>query len=50
MNEIEIKNTMSKIFFSIFEKDVSLEIDEVFNKYAFDINLPVKVKDSMNGM
>ena len=49
MNEIEIKNTMSKIFFSIFEKDISLEIDGVFNKYAFDINLPVKVKDSMTG-
>ena len=49
MNNTEIKDTMSKIFYSIFEKDISLEVDEIYKKYAFDINLPVQVKDSMTG-
>ncbi len=49
MDKQSIRDTISKIFNSVFEKNVSLEIDEVFNKFAFDINLPVKVKDSLTG-
>ena len=49
MNDEFVKETISKIFYSVFEKEVNLKIDDVFNKYAFDVNLPVKVKDSLTG-
>ena len=49
MNKQFIQDNITKIFYSVFEKDVKLDISKVFNKFAFDINLPVKVKDSLTG-
>lgn len=46
MNETKTLEIINKIFSNIFQKDNNLTIEEIKNKFAFDINLPKKVQDS----
>lgn len=46
MSEQETLKIINKIFINIFEKDNNYTLDEILEKYAFDIKLPKKVNDS----
>lgn len=47
MNEKETKQLIEKIFYSIFNQKVTYTIKQLKEKFAFDIKLPVEVKDSI---
>lgn len=49
MTEIETKEVINKIFKAIFDKDSPYSLDEVKNKFAFDVRLPIAVRDSTTG-
>lgn len=49
MNDKETLEVINKIFNNIFEKDNKLSLEEILNKFAFDINLPKKVYDTKTG-
>lgn len=49
MNEKQAKTIIDKTFKMIFNKELSLNIDEFISKFAFDIKLPRKVIDSTTG-
>lgn len=49
MNEEIIKETINKIFKNVFDCDNPFTLDEILNKFAFDIKLPQEVKDSVSG-
>lgn len=46
MSDKETKEVINKIFNNVFDKDNNFSIEEVLDKYAFDISLPKKVYDS----
>lgn len=47
MNNKEALSNIDKIFRNIFGKNNPFTLDEILNKFAFDIKLPQKVYDSM---
>ena len=47
MNEEMVLVTINKIFKNIFNLPNNLSIEEILNKFAFDIKLPKKVYDSI---
>lgn len=49
MKEKELSEIVNKIFQAVFNKDSNFEIDELKNKFAFDIKLPLEVTDSITG-
>ncbi len=49
MTEKEAKNNVNKIFKIIFNTNTNLNLEELKNKYAFDIKLPKEVNDSKTG-
>lgn len=49
MKENELKEIVNKIFQAIFNKDNTLEIEDLKKKFAFDIKLPLEVSDSITG-
>lgn len=49
MKDKETLNVINNIFKMIFNKDCLWTIDEVLEKLAFDIKLPVEVQDSTTG-
>lgn len=46
MNEIKTLEIVNKIFKSIFDKENPYSLDEILEKFAFDIKLPKEVRDS----
>ena len=49
MNDIEALDVASKIFFNIFERENPYSLEQILEKFAFDVKLPVEVKDSLTG-
>ena len=49
MNRVEVEKEISKIFFNIFGKENPFTIQEIEEKFAFDVKLPKQVKDSVTG-
>lgn len=49
MTEIEVKETLDKIFSNVFDCKNPFTIEEVLNKFAFDVKLPQQVNDSITG-
>jgi hypothetical protein len=49
MNEKECLEIINKIFNSVFSCDNKFNINEILEKYAFDIKLPKRVNDSFTG-
>ena len=49
MNDKQCKQVLDEIFIGIFEKKCLLSIDEVLSEFAFDIKLPNKVIDAVDG-
>lgn len=49
MNKEEVKETISTIIYNIFEKRTEISINEILEKFAFDVKLPKPVKDSLTG-
>lgn len=49
MNKKEALEVASKIFFNIFERENPFTLDEILDKFAFDVKLPKQVKDSLTG-
>lgn len=49
MKEKELEKIVNKIFQAVFNKDSNFEIDELKDKFAFDIKLPLEVTDSITG-
>lgn len=49
MTEEKTLETIQKIFSIIFTKDVSFSLEEILEKFAFDVKLPKKVTDSTTG-
>lgn len=49
MKEKELEKIVNKIFQAVFNKDCNFEIDELKDKFAFDIKLPLEVTDSITG-
>ena len=49
MTEIETKEVINKIFKEIFDKESSYSVEEIKNKFAFDVRLPIIVRDSITG-
>lgn len=47
MNDLEAERVVNKIMNAVFKKDNSLTLEELKEKYAFDIKLPYPVKDSI---
>lgn len=46
MNDIKALEIVNKIFKSVFDKDNNYSLDELLEKFAFDIKLPKQVNDS----
>ena len=49
MNDKQCKQVLDEIFMSIFEQKCFLTLDQVLSEFAFDIRLPNKVIDSVDG-
>ena len=49
MDDKQCKDIINEIFFEIFEEKCQLGIEEVLSEFAFDIKLPNKVIDSVDG-
>lgn len=49
MNRKETEEVINKTFLSIFGKQSQFTIEEILNKFAFDVKLPKQVKDSVTG-
>lgn len=49
MNQTQIKTTANKIFQAVFQRDNPYNLDELKQKFAFDVVLPVVVTDSTTG-
>ena len=49
MNDKQCKKVLDEIFMNIFEQNCLLSIDEVLSEFAFDIKLPNKVTDAVDG-
>jgi len=49
MTEIETKDVINKTFKEIFDKESPYSVEEIKNKFAFDVRLPVMVRDSITG-
>ena len=49
MNDKQCKQDLDEIFMSIFEQKCFLTLDQVLSEFAFDIRLPNKVIDSVDG-
>ncbi len=47
MTEIETQAVINKIFKEIFDKENPYNLEEIKNKFAFDIKLPIMVYDSL---
>lgn len=47
MSDKESLEIIDKIFNNVFDKNNNSNLDEILNKYAFDIRLPKKVYDSV---
>ncbi len=46
MDDVEVLKIVNKIFKSVFDRECSFSLDELLEKFAFDINLPKEVRDS----
>ncbi len=49
MSEIETKEATNKIFKGVFGCSSPYSVEEIKNKFAFDIRLPIAVRDSLTG-
>ena len=49
MNEKQTKQVLNQIFMEIFEQNCLLDIEQVLSEFAFDIKLPNKVIDAVDG-
>lgn len=46
MNEKEVKEIINKIFTSVFNRENEYSLEQILEKFAFDIKLPKEVYDS----
>lgn len=49
MNKEESLKVVSKIFYNVFQRENPFTLDKIEEKFAFDVKLPKKVKDSLTG-
>ena len=49
MNDKQCKQILNEIFMEIFEKECPLNIEQVLSEFAFDLRLPNKVLDAVDG-
>ena len=49
MNERITKEIVDKIFANVFNCENPFTVQEIFEKFAYDLNLPKEVKDSVTG-
>ncbi len=49
MNDKQCKKVLDEIFMGIFEESCNLNIEEVLSEFAFDVKLPNKVIDAVDG-
>ena len=49
MNDKQIKQILDEIFIEIFEQKCLLNIEQILSEFAFDIRLPNKVIDAVDG-
>ena len=49
MNKKETLEVANQVFYNIFERENPYTIDEIEEKFAFDVKLPKQVKDSLTG-
>lgn len=49
MSDKEALEIINKIFTNVFEKDNEFTLEEILEKFAFDIRLPKKVNDTTTG-
>ena len=49
MKKNEAEKVASEIFFNIFQKENPYTLEEILEKFAFDVKLPKQVKDSLTG-
>ncbi len=47
MNETEVKDAISKIFKNVFNRENAFSIEEIKEKFAFDVKIPKMVYDSI---
>lgn len=49
MNDKQCKQVLNEIFMGIFGQNCLLKIEQVLSEFAFDIKLPNKVVDAVDG-
>ena len=49
MNDKQLITVLNEIFIGIFNNKCFLNIDDILNEFAFDIRLPNKVIDAVDG-
>lgn len=49
MNRNEAEKVVSEIFFNIFQRENPYTLEQIEEKFAFDVKLPKQVKDSITG-
>lgn len=49
MNDKQTLEVINETFFNIFGYTTSFDLNTIFSKFAFDLKLPKKVKDSITG-
>ena len=49
MNKTQVNIVIDKIFSNVFDCKNPFSIDEILEKFAFDIKLPQQVNDSLTG-
>lgn len=47
MNDVLASEIVNKIFMNVFDEDCKFSLDEVLEKFAFDVKLPKQVNDSI---
>lgn len=49
MNDKQCRQVLNEIFMEIFEQSCLLNLEQVLSEFAFDIRLPNKVIDAVDG-
>lgn len=49
MNDKEASQVVKNIFNQVFNKEIKYTLEQIREKFAFDVKLPVEVKDSITG-
>lgn len=49
MNKKETLEVVNQVFYNIFERENPYTLEEIEEKFAFDVKSPKQVKDSLTG-